>query len=123
MEPIGFARAAGAQERPNPVVPHLTDTHFAGPRGENVVDLDPVLGYLHRGVEKIVENGDWHHAISNCDPLEYIASMFSEAIPVQRGAGHVNERWPTNRTNLFSLHDYVRLYPFRHVMWHNRDID
>jgi NADH-quinone oxidoreductase subunit D len=50
--------------------------------GERIVDLDPVLGYLHRGVEKIVENGDWHHAISNCDPLEYIASMFSEAIPV-----------------------------------------
>jgi NADH-quinone oxidoreductase subunit D len=41
-----------------------------------------VLGYLHRGVEKICENGDWHHAISNCDPLEYIASMFSEAMPV-----------------------------------------
>ncbi|CAN5214008.1 NADH-quinone oxidoreductase subunit NuoD [soil metagenome] len=50
--------------------------------GEKVVDLDPVLGYLHRGVEKICENGDWHHAISNCDPLEYVASMFSEAMPV-----------------------------------------
>jgi NADH-quinone oxidoreductase subunit D len=50
--------------------------------GEVITDLDPVLGYLHRGVEKIVENGDWHHAISNCDPLEYIASMFSEAMPV-----------------------------------------
>ncbi len=50
--------------------------------GERVVDLDPVLGYLHRGVEKICENGHWHHAISNCDPLEYIASMFSEAMPV-----------------------------------------
>jgi len=50
--------------------------------GERVVDLDPVLGYLHRGVEKICENGDWHIAISNCDPLEYVASMFSEAMPV-----------------------------------------
>ncbi len=50
--------------------------------GERVIDLDPVLGYLHRGVEKICENGDWHHAISNCDPLEYVASMFSEAMPV-----------------------------------------
>ncbi|MDL2334433.1 MAG: NADH-quinone oxidoreductase subunit D [Chloroflexota bacterium] len=50
--------------------------------GERVTDLDPVLGYLHRGVEKICENGDWHQAISNCDPLEYVASMFSEAMPV-----------------------------------------
>jgi NADH-quinone oxidoreductase subunit D len=50
--------------------------------GEQITDLDPVLGYLHRGVEKICEVGDWHHAISNTDPLEYIASMFSEALPV-----------------------------------------
>lgn len=49
--------------------------------GERVVDLDPVIGYLHRGVEKICENCDWHMAISNCDPLEYVASMFSEAMP------------------------------------------
>ena len=50
--------------------------------GERVVDLDPVLGYLHRGVEKLCENADWHIAISQCDPLEYVASMFSEAMPV-----------------------------------------
>jgi NADH-quinone oxidoreductase subunit D len=50
--------------------------------GEKITDLDPVLGYLHRGVEKICEYGDWHHAISNTDPLEYAASMFSESLPV-----------------------------------------
>ncbi len=50
--------------------------------GEKIVDLDPVLGYLHRGVEKICENSDWHMVISHCDPLEYIASMFSEYVPV-----------------------------------------
>jgi NADH-quinone oxidoreductase subunit D len=50
--------------------------------GERVVDLDPVLGYLHRGVEKICENSDWHMMVSHCDPLEYIASMFSELVPV-----------------------------------------
>ena len=37
--------------------------------GERVVDLDPVLGYLHRGVEKICENSDWHMVVSHCDPL------------------------------------------------------
>ena len=31
--------------------------------GEKVVDLDPVLGYLHRGVEKLCENADYHQAI------------------------------------------------------------
>ncbi|MEJ7696787.1 MAG: hypothetical protein WKF78_09290 [Candidatus Limnocylindrales bacterium] len=50
--------------------------------GEKVVDLDPVLGYLHRGVEKLCENADYHHVISQVDPLEYVSSLFSEWTPV-----------------------------------------
>jgi len=50
--------------------------------GENVVDLDPVLGYLHRGVEKLCENSDYHHIISQVDPLEYVSSLFNEWSPV-----------------------------------------
>ena len=46
--------------------------------GEQVVDLDPVLGYLHRGVEKLCENADYHQTIAYMDPLEYIASLFCE---------------------------------------------
>ncbi len=46
--------------------------------GERVVDLDPVLGYLHRGVEKLCENADLHQTIAYMDPLEYIASLFCE---------------------------------------------
>jgi NADH-quinone oxidoreductase subunit D len=49
---------------------------------EQVVDLDPVLGYLHRGVEKIAENSDFHHIISQLDPLEYVSSLFCEWSPV-----------------------------------------
>ena len=50
--------------------------------GERVVDLDPVLGYLHRGVEKLCEVADYHQVISQVDPLEYIASLFCEWSPV-----------------------------------------
>jgi NADH-quinone oxidoreductase subunit D len=46
--------------------------------GERVVDVDPVLGYLHRGVEKICENSDYYHVIDQVDPLEYISSLFEE---------------------------------------------
>jgi NADH-quinone oxidoreductase subunit D len=46
--------------------------------GEQVVDMDPVLGYLHRGVEKICENSDYHHIVNQLDPLEYISSLFME---------------------------------------------
>ena len=50
--------------------------------GEKVVDLDPVLGYLHRGVEKLSENADYHQVISQMDPLEYVSSLFCEWSPV-----------------------------------------
>jgi NADH-quinone oxidoreductase subunit D len=50
--------------------------------GEQVVDLDPVLGYLHRGVEKLCEVADYHQTISQVDPLEYISSLFMEWAPV-----------------------------------------
>jgi NADH-quinone oxidoreductase subunit D len=50
--------------------------------GEQVVDLDPVLGYLHRGVEKLCENADYHQTISQVDPLEYISALFNEWAPV-----------------------------------------
>ena len=50
--------------------------------GEKVVDLDPVLGYLHRGVEKLCENADYHQSIAYTDPLEYVSSLFCEWGPV-----------------------------------------
>jgi len=50
--------------------------------GERVVDLDPVLGYLHRGVEKLCENSDYQQIVSQVDPLEYISSLFCEWSPV-----------------------------------------
>jgi NADH-quinone oxidoreductase subunit D len=46
--------------------------------GEQIVDVDPVLGYLHRGVEKICENSDYYHVIDQVDPLEYVSSLFQE---------------------------------------------
>ncbi len=46
--------------------------------GETIVDLDPVLGYLHRGVEKLCENADLHQTIAYLDPLEYVSSLFCE---------------------------------------------
>jgi NADH-quinone oxidoreductase subunit D len=50
--------------------------------GEKIIDLDPILGYLHRGVEKLCENADYHQAICYTDPLEYISSLFMEHAPV-----------------------------------------
>ena len=46
--------------------------------GEQIVDVDPVIGYLHRGVEKICENSDYYHVLDQVDPLEYLSSLFQE---------------------------------------------
>ncbi len=51
-------------------------------RGETVVDLDPVIGYLHRGVEKICEQSDYHMCLSQVDPLDYISALHNEWAPV-----------------------------------------
>jgi NADH-quinone oxidoreductase subunit D len=69
------------------VGPHHPSTHgvlrvVLKINGEQVVDLDPVLGYLHRGVEKMCENSDYHHIITQVDPLEYVSSLFCEWAPV-----------------------------------------
>jgi len=43
--------------------------------GEVVVDIEPVFGYLHRGVEKLTEQRTYTGIIPLTDRLDYIASM------------------------------------------------
>jgi NADH-quinone oxidoreductase subunit D len=50
-------------------------------RGEVVVDLDPVLGYLHRGIEKLCEEATYTTVLTYVDPMDYIATMHNEHAP------------------------------------------
>ena len=43
--------------------------------GEVVVDIEPVFGYLHRGVEKLAEERTYTGVIPLTDRLDYLASM------------------------------------------------
>ncbi len=43
--------------------------------GEVIVDLEPVFGYLHRGVEKLAEERTYTGVIPLTDRLDYLASM------------------------------------------------
>ncbi len=43
--------------------------------GEVIVDLEPVLGYLHRGIEKLAETRTWVQNIPITDRLDYVTSM------------------------------------------------
>jgi NADH-quinone oxidoreductase subunit D len=46
--------------------------------GELVVDLEPVIGYLHRGAEKLSENCDYRQALAFQDRTEYLAQFNAE---------------------------------------------
>jgi NADH-quinone oxidoreductase subunit D len=43
--------------------------------GEVVVDVEPVIGYLHRGIEKLAEGRTYTQNIPFTDRLDYVASM------------------------------------------------
>ena len=50
--------------------------------GENVIDCEPILGYLHRGMEKIAENRTIVQYLPYVTRWDYLATMFTEAITV-----------------------------------------
>ncbi len=43
--------------------------------GEVVVDIEPVFGYLHRGIEKLTEQRTYNGIVPLTDRLDYISSM------------------------------------------------
>ncbi len=43
--------------------------------GETIVAVVPELGYLHRGFEKIAENGSYHEFITHTDRLDYLQPL------------------------------------------------
>src|SRR3954465_14759030 len=58
--------------------------------GEIVTKADPVVGYLHRGDEKIAENMTYNQFVPYTDRLDYLAPLANNmayAIAVERLAG------------------------------------
>jgi NADH:ubiquinone oxidoreductase subunit D len=58
--------------------------------GEQVVDVDPIIGYMHRGAEKLSENCDYSQAIGYQDRTDYLAQFNAElcyVLAVEKLAG------------------------------------
>jgi SAM-dependent methyltransferase len=49
--------------------------------------------------------------------------LFSAAIPMQSGIGHVNEQWPEYWRDRFARHDYVVVDVLRDGLWQNDDVE
>ena len=50
--------------------------------GEDVIDCEPVIGYLHRGMEKIAENRTNLMYVPYVSRWDYYGGMFNEAVTV-----------------------------------------
>jgi NADH-quinone oxidoreductase subunit D len=75
--------------------------------GETVVKCDPVVGYLHRGDEKIAENMTYNQFVPYTDRLDYLAPLANNvtyALAVERLAKlEVPPRCQAIRTLIFEL--------------------
>ena len=84
--------------------------------GERVVDADVVVGYVHRGIEKLTENRDWTQIILLTDRMDYVSAATSNLgycetveklmeVEVPRRARYIRHhprRAPTGRQSLSS---------------------
>ncbi|MBF8299400.1 MAG: NADH-quinone oxidoreductase subunit [Dehalococcoidia bacterium] len=48
--------------------------------GERVVDLEPVIGYLHRGSEKLCERENYRQIVTLFDRLDYLSNFNNELV-------------------------------------------
>ncbi len=75
--------------------------------GEEIKYIEPVLGYIHRGIEKMCESISYKQTIHLSDRLDYLSShMNNEAIAllVEKGTGiEVNDRIKVIRTMMSEL--------------------
>lgn len=62
--------------------------------GENVEDCEPVLGYLHRGMEKIAENRTIVQYLPYVTRWDYAGTMFTEAVTVMAPEQMANVQVP-----------------------------
>jgi NADH-quinone oxidoreductase subunit D len=46
--------------------------------GETVVELRPVIGYLHTGIEKNMEFRTWTQGVTFCTRMDYLSPIFNE---------------------------------------------
>lgn len=75
--------------------------------GEIVVDVEPVLGYLHRGSEKIAEGMHWVKFIPLTDRMDYISAMANNhgyVLAVEKLLGGPDQQVVSERA------EYLRVY-------------
>src|SRR6266540_5327055 len=59
--------------------------------GERIIDAKPIIGYLHRGTEKLFEHMAYPQCIPHTDRMDYVASATNNLgfVEVVRSRGDV----------------------------------
>jgi NADH-quinone oxidoreductase subunit D len=47
-------------------------------RGEVIVDVEPIIGYLHTGIEKQAETLNWIQAVTDVTRADYLSNFYNE---------------------------------------------
>ncbi len=88
--------------------------------GEIVHDVEPVIGYLHRGSEKLAENMNWVKFIPLTDRMDYLAAMLNNhgyVLAVEKLLGGPEEQLVSERA------EYLRVFAGEmsrlasHLLW------
>ncbi|MCI4319341.1 MAG: NADH-quinone oxidoreductase subunit D [Thermoplasmata archaeon] len=85
--------------------------------GEIIVDVDPEMGYLHRGIEKISEDRHYNEIITLMDRCCYVAGIAWEHVYIS-GAEHALHISPPERAEWLRVmcDELQRLAS--HIMWY-----
>nr|YP_010881313.1 NADH-plastoquinone oxidoreductase subunit 7 [Fossombronia foveolata]WIA67266.1 NADH-plastoquinone oxidoreductase subunit 7 [Fossombronia foveolata] len=84
--------------------------------GEDVSGCEPILGYLHRGMEKIAENRTVVQYLPYVTRWDYLATMFTEAVTVNASEKLTNIQVPRRAS-------YIRIIMLElsriasHLLW------
>ncbi|HZP42970.1 MAG TPA: NADH dehydrogenase (quinone) subunit D [Candidatus Binatia bacterium] len=90
VEPDPTSEVMAIQMGPSHPASHGTVKFNLRLDGETIVDVDVEIGYLHRGFEKMCEQGTWNHCFPYADRLNYASPLLNNvgfALAVEKLAG------------------------------------
>ena len=85
--------------------------------GELVVDVDPEMGYLHRGIEKICEDRHYNEIITLMDRCCYVAGLSWEHVYIVGAEGALGITPPERAQWIRVLSDEMQRLA-SHLMWY-----
>ena len=85
--------------------------------GEMILDVDPEMGYLHRGIEKISEDRHYNEVITLMDRTCYVAGLAWEHLYISAAEDALHIQVPERARWIRTLTDELQRVA-SHIMWY-----